>query len=223
MNNKRLEAIYQLFDCNKVIDVGSDHGYLPLTLLKNQRVSEAIIVEVNQGPLDNAIKNTKRFGLMEKTTHILSDGLQAVDENLVTGGVIIAGMGGKLIEQIIKNDLTKFKQVKLFLQPNNNEARLRKFLNESGFKISKNILVEDEGIIYEVIVAELGVQTLSDKEIFFGYETITESLFTKKWLEQKNHLEKLIKEIRSNGHQNNQLEQEYANICKTLGVKNEIK
>ncbi len=223
MNNKRLEAIYQLFDCKKVIDVGSDHGYLPLTLLKNQRVNEAIIVEVNQGPLDNAIKNTKRFGLMEQTTHILSDGLQAVDANLIEGGVIIAGMGGKLIEQIIKNDLAKFKQVKLFLQPNNNEARLRKFLNESGFKIMKNILVEDDEIIYEIIVAELGIQTLNDEEIFFGYQTTTESLFTKKWLAQKVHLENLIKEIRNNGHQNNQLEQEYANICEMLGVKNEIK
>ncbi len=223
MNNKRLEAIYQLFDCNKVIDIGSDHGYLPLTLLKNQCVNEAIIVEVNQGPLDNAIRNTKRFGLMEKTTHILSDGLQAVDAKMVTGGVVIAGMGGKLIEQIIKNDLEKFKQVQLFLQPNNNEARLRKFLNESGFKIIKNILVEDEGIIYEVIIAELGVQTLTTEEIFFGYQTTSEGLFTKKWLEQKIHLEKLIKEIRNNGHQNNQMEQEYAKICEILGVKNEIK
>ncbi len=223
MNNKRLEAIYQLFDCDKVIDVGSDHGYLPLTLLKNQRVNEAIIVEVNQGPLDNAIKNTKKFGLMSKTTHILSDGLQTVDAKLVSGGVIIAGMGGKLIEQIIKNDLAKFKQVKLFLQPNNNEARLRKFLNQSGFEITKNILVEDDGIIYEIIVAQLGVQTLSSEEIFFGYKTNSEELFTKKWLNQKIHLEKLINEIRDNGHQNNQLEQEYTNICKILGVKNEIK
>ncbi len=223
MNNKRLNAIYEIFDCQKVIDIGSDHGYLPLELLKNQKVNEAVIVEVNQGPLDNAIKNTHRYNQMNHTKHILSNGLQQVDYEEVTGGIIIAGMGGKLIRTIIDQDLEKFKQAKLFLQPNNNEAKLRQYLVNNNFKIENNFLVKDEGIIYEIIVASPGTQTLSETEILFGVNTRGCNLFTEKWYEQKEYLEKLILKIRKNGHVNSEMESEYQKICDILGVENEIK
>ncbi len=222
MNNKRLEAIYHLFDCPHIIDIGSDHGYLPLELLKNNKVETALIVEVNQGPLDNAIRNTKVYGLNDKTKHVLSNGLLEINQDEIWGGIVIAGMGGKLIKEIIEQDLEKFHQAKLFLQPNNNEARLRQFLVNNGFKITKNILIKDDGIIYEIIVATSGQQKLDDEQILFGVDTEKSALFTEKWLNQKEYLEKLLIQIRSSGHKNEKMEQEYQKICEILGVKNEI-
>ncbi len=224
MNNKRLDAIFNIFDQNLVIDVGSDHGYLPLELLKNNRVEKAIIIEVNQGPLNNAMKNTKKFGLEQKVELILSDGLNKLDKNKIkNAGVVIAGMGGKLIAHIIKNDLGKFQDAKLFLQPNNNEPELRKFLVNNNFKVENEILVKDDGIIYEVIVAQFGKQELSDEQIIFGLELDQNPLFNEKWSEQRMYLEKLILNIRKNNHINEKIENEYKLICQKLGVNNEIK
>ncbi len=223
MNNKRLEAIFKIFDQSLVIDVGSDHGYLPLELLKSNRTENAIIIEVNEGPLNNAKKNTIKYGFNEKVELILSDGLNKLNEEKIeNAGIVVAGMGGKLISQIIKNDVEKFRKAKLFLQPNNNEPELRKFLISNNFKIEEEILVKDEGIIYEVIVAVDGNQKLSNEEVMFGINLVNSPLFVEKWREQKNYLETLIKNIKANGHTNIKLEEQYKLICYKLGEKNEI-
>lgn len=223
MNNKRLEAIFKVFDQSLVIDVGSDHGYLPLELLKSNRAENAIIIEVNEGPLNNAKKNTIKYGFNEKVELILSDGLNKLNEEKIeNAGIVVAGMGGKLISQIIKNDVEKFRKAKLFLQPNNNEPELRKFLISNNFKIEEEILVKDEGIIYEVIVAVDGNQQLSNEEVMFGINLVNSPLFVEKWREQKNYLEALIKNIKANGHTNIKLEEQYKLICHKLGEKNEI-
>ncbi len=222
MNNKRLEVIYNAFDKELVIDVGSDHGYLPLELLKNSRAKKAIIIEVNAGPLNNAKKNTIKYGLTNSVEMILSDGLNKLDgKKIENAGIIVAGMGGKLITQIINNDIDKFKKAKLFLQPNNNEPELRKFLTNNNFVVIDEVLVKDDGIIYEVIIAEFGTQNLTKEEVMFGIKLDKSPLFEEKWKEQQIYLEKLILKIKNNGHENKKLEKEYDLICQKLGVKNE--
>lgn len=225
MNNRRLNRIAELFDQEYIIDVGSDHGYLPLHLLKNKKVSEANIVEVNKGPLENAQKNTERFALDEYVTFTLSDGLMNYTNEIKPNtGIVVAGMGGNLISQIIEASLSKFKQGKLFLQPNNNEGKLRKYLVDNGFEIEFNDLVQDDGIYYEILVANYvgNARTLSDTEIMFGLVNENNKYLQPKWTEELEHRKNLILNIRSNGHENRVLVEEYQKIAKFLGVKNEI-
>lgn len=207
-----------------IIDIGSDHGYLPIELLKNDIVKKAIIIEVNQGPLENAIANVKRYGLNDKVRTLLSDGLQKLEiEAIQDAGIVIAGMGGKLISEIINNDLEKFQKAKLYLQANNNEPQLRRFLIENNFQIEADYLVKDEGIIYEYMSVSKGKQNLTEEEIMFGLDMQEDNLFNEKWSEQLIYLENLLKKIRKTGNTNQKLEIEYQLICKKLGVKNEIK
>lgn len=224
MNNKRLDAIKKIFTNDLIIDIGSDHGYLPIELLKNDIVKKAIIIEVNQGPLENAIANVKRYGLNDKVRTLLSDGLQKLEiEAIQDAGIVIAGMGGKLISEIINNDLEKFQKAKLYLQANNNEPQLRRFLIENNFQIEADYLVKDEGIIYEYMSVSKGKQNLTEEEIMFGLDMQEDNLFNEKWSEQLIYLENLLKKIRKTGNTNQKLEIEYQLICKKLGVKNEIK
>ncbi len=224
MNNKRLNAISEIFDQELIIDVGSDHGYLPLDLLKKDKVKKAIIIEVNEGPLNNAISNVRKFGYGEVVRTLLSNGLQKLEiEAVENAGIVVAGMGGKLISEIIDQDIEKFKKAKLYLQPNNNEPQLRTYLNEQGFEIEYDNLVLDDGIIYEYMVAKLGDNKLSSDEIMFGTKMQTSSLFTEKWTDQLAYLLPLIQKVRKSGNRNEKLENEYNLICAKLGVTNEIK
>lgn len=225
MNNRRLNRIAELFDQDYIIDVGSDHGYLPLHLLKNNKVSEANIVEVNKGPLENAKKNTERFALNENVTFTLSDGLKSyTNEIKPSTGIVVAGMGGNLISQIIEASLSKFKQAKLYLQPNNNEGKLRKYLVDNGFEIEINDLILDDGIYYEILVANYvgKVNSLTETEIMFGLINENNKYLKLKWAEELEHRRNLILSIRSNGHENQDLVEEYQKIANFLGVKNEI-
>ncbi len=223
MNNKRLNAISEIFDNELVIDIGSDHGYLPLDLLKKNKVKNAIIIEVNQGPLENAISNIRKFGFSLNCRTLLSNGLQKLEiEAIENAGIVVAGMGGKLISEIISNDLEKFKKAKLYLQPNNNEAQLRQYLMDNGFQVLNDLIIEDEGIIYEIIVAEAGLANLSNEQIIFGLNIDQNPLFEIKYKEQLEYLKPLILKIRDTGNRNDKLENEYALICSKLGVENEI-
>ncbi len=224
MNNKRLSAISKIFDQDLIIDVGSDHGYLPIDLLNKNQVKKAIIIEVNEGPLQNAISNVRKYGHGENVRTLLSDGLQKLEiEAVENAGIVVAGMGGKLISQIIDNDLNKFKKAKLYLQPNNNEPQLRRYLIENGFEITFDALIEDDGIIYEYMCATLGNQSLTNDQIMFGLNMQDNLLFEEKWKNQLEYLLPLIQKVQASGNHNLKLENEYNLICDKLGVANEIK
>ena len=191
MNNKRLLKIATLFNNDTVVDIGSDHALLPIYLLKNKIIKNAYVIEVNKGPMENAVNNLEKNNLTENAKVILSDGLRSVDKFKEDNvGIVIAGMGGNLIRDIIKNDIYKFKGNTLYLQPNNNEENLRVFLNENNFKIQKERIVKDDKIIYSILVIspDEEKQVLSNEEIIFGLPIEEIELFKEKWNEELNHL-----------------------------------
>ena len=85
---------------SKIADVGTDHAYLPIYLIKEKKATHAIACDLREGPLENAKKNIKKFGLEEKIETRLSNGLENIKEN-EADEVIIAGMGGILISEIL--------------------------------------------------------------------------------------------------------------------------
>ena len=148
----RLNEIISLVDkCNIIADIGTDHGYIPIYLIKNNLCKVAIASDVNLGPKKKAEQNIGMEGLTDKIHCRLGDGLNTINPFEVQA-VIIAGMGGYLICDIIKERLDVFKSLDYaILQPAQNPEILRKYIYESGFKIIGEELCFEQNKYYETI------------------------------------------------------------------------
>lgn len=154
---------------SKIADIGTDHAKLPIYLFKNKKISYAIASDKNEGPLVFAKKNIIRFGLENNIKILLSDGLKSLKTGEVDT-VIIAGMGGKLITEILSNSPKILENIfQIILQPMNEGNVLRKWLQENNWKIEKEILVKEDNKIYEIISAVQGeMKELNFAELLFG-------------------------------------------------------
>ncbi|MGN0521734.1 MAG: class I SAM-dependent methyltransferase [Eubacterium sp.] len=150
--SERLLAVASLVKKGAVIaDVGTDHGFLPVYLIENGIVDEAVALDVNEGPLSSCKALVEKENLQNKIKVRLSDGLDNLcpDE---CDTVIIAGMGGELIADI----LSRHKWIKnkhLILQPMTHSEITRRFLFDSGFEINDDIIVKDGRHYYSVMGA----------------------------------------------------------------------
>lgn len=116
-------------------DIGTDHGYLPIFLLKSGRIKRAYLSDVNEGPLRSAMANVAESELMEYCEFILTDGAAALFDKNVTD-YAICGMGGVLISRIIEAaEHLRDSEIRLILQPMTKQAHLRRYLLEHGFDI----------------------------------------------------------------------------------------
>ncbi len=134
-------------------DIGCDHGFLPLYLLENDICPKAIMCDVSKGSLAKAKTNFDLLGKDLNCEFRLGDGL-AVLETGEVDNVVIAGMGGILMSEIIDADLEKSYAVgKFILQPRNKPGYLRKFLYDNDFAIIDEKIVEEGKFLCEIIIA----------------------------------------------------------------------
>lgn len=149
--SKRLMKIASYVNyCEAVADIGTDHGYIPIYLVKNNKCNSAIASDINKGPIEKASTNIRFEGLSEKIKCLLGGGLKPLKVGEVNG-VIIAGMGGNLIRDIILEDIEKVKLYDfLILQPAQNPEVLREFLYNNNFEILNEDLILDDGKFYEL-------------------------------------------------------------------------
>lgn len=151
---------------NKVADIGTDHGYIPIYLAQKKISDFVIASDVNEGPIRSANSNIKKYKCDQKIITRLGSGMQTIKPKEVDT-VIIAGMGGILITEILEASIQVTKSIKAFiLQPMQAQSILRKYLVKNNFKIEKDLLVKEEHKIYEIIVAKEGKQDI-DHEIYF--------------------------------------------------------
>ena len=134
--SKRLEFIANHIDkCESIIDVGTDHGYIPIYAVKKGLCNKAIASDINKDPVKKAQLNVAIEGLSKKIDVRLGGGLQTVDIKEVEG-VVIAGMGGNLIRDILEHDKKKLPFYKfLILQPAQNPEVLREYLYNNGYEV----------------------------------------------------------------------------------------
>ena len=171
--SKRLEAICSFIKPGaRLLDVGTDHAYVPLFLIKHGVISHAWASDVNRGPLMSAEENAALFGFSDRLTLYLSNGLDACEccENLYDH-IVIAGMGGEMIFEIIdRSEYIKNHSPKLILQPMTMHAYLRECLRKSGFIIDYEMVVFEDGKFYTIILSRyIGkMQSLSMAETAFG-------------------------------------------------------
>ncbi|MDR1068184.1 MAG: class I SAM-dependent methyltransferase [Clostridiales Family XIII bacterium] len=159
--NERLQAIVRYIEKGeRVADIGTDHALLPVYLVRNGISPLVIATDVAAGPF--AVARGRIDTLMdgsEGAERIIlrrGDGLEALEPGEVDA-VIIAGMGGELIADIITRDTGKGRSfAKYILQPRTKADRLRVSLAENGFIIREETAALERGRVCEVLVAGPG-------------------------------------------------------------------
>ena len=199
MISKRLSIVASFVPQGAILlDVGSDHAYLPIELVESGKIERAIAGEVVVGPYQSALKNVKAHGLSEKIQVRLANGLAAFEETDQVSTITIAGMGGRLIATILEEGLDKLSSVnRLILQPNNREDELRVWLQVHGLQIVAESILEEAGKYYEIIVVEAGTMNLSASEVRFGPFLSQEAspVFVEKWQKEVAKLEFALSQI----------------------------
>lgn len=152
-----------------VADIGTDHGYLLYYLLEQGKITKGIGCDVNKNPLSFAKKNLADYINDNKACLSLGDGLKAVAGHDFDC-IVIAGMGGLLIKDIIQADTGLARMAGcLVLSPNLAADKLRLYLADNGWKIVDEDLVLEDGKYYPVIIAERGAsEKISECDAFFG-------------------------------------------------------
>ncbi len=168
--SKRMQRLISLItEGNRLADVGTDHGYVPIALVRDKKIPSAIAMDVNRGPLARAGEHIRESGLSTYIETRLSDGL----EKLCPGEadtVLIAGMGGMLTIRILEGGGHCLHTVKeLVLQPQSDIHRVRKWLCENQYQITVEDIVEEDGKYYPMMRAVHGPERKPEQaELYYG-------------------------------------------------------
>jgi tRNA (adenine22-N1)-methyltransferase len=158
----RLNAIAKFIKTGAaVIDVGTDHGYIPVYLAQNSMAKRIIATDLRKGPLDRAKASALEYGVSERIEFIQTDGLIGIDGTGDGGAaidtVILAGMGGETIMAILEEaKWPLLNGLRMILQPQSKLGELSSWLDKNGCAVFDETLVEDEGRIYTVLLAGTG-------------------------------------------------------------------
>ncbi len=161
----RLETLLAL--CRKGergADVGCDHGYVSIRLVRDGIFRSMLAMDLREGPLQAARDHIREEGLEDRIECRLSDGLEALEAG-EADALICAGMGGDLMCRILDVGMDKLRQMKqLVLQPQSEISEFRRFLRKNGFRIEAEELVLEDGKYYPMMRAANGVETYDDED-----------------------------------------------------------
>lgn len=149
---------------NRLADVGTDHGYIPIALVQQGRIPRAIAMDINKGPLARAKRHIEACGLGTYIVTRLSDGLKALEAG-EADTVLIAGMGGMLTIHILEGGAHCLDSVQeLILQPQSDIDLVRRYLAKHQFRIVEEDIVLDEGKYYPMMKALHGEMAMPEEE-----------------------------------------------------------
>ena len=168
---KRLSAAANLIRQGSALaDIGCDHGYVPVSLILNGKIKSAVASDINEGPLNSCISLVKEYELEDRIKCVLSDGLDKINLDEVDD-ILIAGMGGELIAEILSNcDKEKLKQKHLILNAMTHPEEARRFLYDFGFEINNDIIIKDKKHYYSIMDAYYtgNIKAYRECELFLG-------------------------------------------------------
>ena len=148
--SKRIEKLVELFPgARSVADIGCDHGYTSILLAKAGKAEKIIACDIGQAPLESAKKNILREGLTDRIECRLGDGLEPI-KSFEAESVLISGMGGPLITEILENRIEEFSFA--VLSPQSDFANFRRFLFDR-MDILKEEYLEEGGKFYRLFLA----------------------------------------------------------------------
>lgn len=169
----------------RLADIGSDHGYLPVALMRRGVIAAAVAGEVAITPFQAAERTVRENGLEQHVTVRLADGLAAIKPADAITAISVCGMGGETIRDILDSGQAHLSgRERLILQPNGGEQPLRHWLMENGYTILSEELLRENRFYYEIIVAERATpMSYSAEQLYFGplQMQARSPLFLAKW------------------------------------------
>ncbi|MBC1520839.1 tRNA (adenine-N(1))-methyltransferase [Listeria aquatica] len=203
--SKRLEKVAHFIEPqSRIADIGSDHAYLPCYAVLKGFASFAIAGEIADGPFRSAQDQVEKTGLLAQISVRKGDGLEVLELSDEVDTVVIAGMGGPLIANILENGKRKLARVKrLILQPNIAAKRIREWGAREQFQITAEEIIEEDHKIYEILVLERSNEPVdySEDELFFGPMLLKEknAIFRTKWQHERDTWKKITENIEKQG------------------------
>lgn len=201
----RLKRVFDYIpEGTRLADIGSDHAYLPCYAVLNKRCTSAIVGEITEGPFNSARSTIRQSGLEGIVEARMGDGLEVLTPNEVDV-ITIAGMGGSLIASILEKGKEKLEGVEtLVLQPNIGAHQIRKWLDQEGYSLIEEDILEEDTKIYEILVASKSstykpYSGSKAKEMFIGPHLMRKrnEAFIKKWNHERKNFERILLQLQS--------------------------
>ncbi len=192
--SERLKTIYKMVPKGVVADIGADHGKLMIALFEGGIVSHGYAVENKKGPYSRLVKALTDKGIEEEIVPLFSDGIKDIPPTVHT--VIIAGMGGNLIIDILKKYPAKTKQLEtVIIDAHTAIPKVREEVCKLGFVIAEEKMVREDDIFYEIIkFVRADVAFYGENDIEFGPILRNEksATFKEKYQNRINEINKLL-------------------------------
>lgn len=193
---KRLDVILSLLPRGcRLADIGCDHAYIPICAVRQGKADFAYASDVRKGPLYRAEKNVAEAGLSDKIVLRLADGLDGAEE-FAPDAIVIAGMGGELISDIIgRAPFVRTDKITLILQPMTCTYELRKYLLSAGFEIERERLAFEDKRIYQILTCRYtnNAQKYTEAELETGRDHEDKELVPALYEKYIAKYEKIIK------------------------------
>lgn len=198
--SERLKTVASFVKGYRVADIGTDHAYVPIYLMKQGKILQALAMDIGKGPLERATEHIREQGLQSRIQTRLSDGLAAYRSG-EADSIVIAGMGGALIVKILSEGAGKYEGVKeLVLSPQSEIYLVRQWLRGHGWKIEEETMLIEDGKYYTIMRAVRGInETAKLVEDYYG-----KYLLEHKWpvlkqflLKEKQNLHGILANLQS--------------------------
>ena len=217
----RLKKIAYMVKYPMLFDVGSDHALLPIFAIKQGLATSAVATDINPGPLARAEQNIELFGLGNAIKTRLTSGLDGLT-GTKNSTCIIAGMGGILVNGIIKQNLqTALAFGQIIIQPQRDVPDVRRFILSNGFKIDDEEMVEERGKFYNILDCSPGAGRPYDEiSYLFGKHLIEKrpTVFIKFVQTQQQKTRRIISALDRRSPRGAELEK-YLQFCEKLGLE----
>lgn len=207
--SKRLSTIASFISTGTYFaDIGSDHAYLPCYVCLHDRTITAIAGEINEGPYNSALETVRSYDLESHVKVRLGDGLEVIKNEQVQE-VVIAGMGGSLIKNILTSGNQQLEKVsRIITQPNIGEENVRIWFMHNGYTLIDEQIIEENNLYYEILVGEKGnkkspyQKEIEAKQLFFGPILLKNQSeqFLNKWTFNRKKYEQIIKDMKHAKH-----------------------
>lgn len=218
MLSERLKMVADMVSpCDFMADIGTDHAYLPIYLIKNKVVKRAVAADISRGSCDKAQRNIIANGLDSYIDVRCGNGLAVMGQNEIPDTVVIAGMGGMLAIDVLKSHRSGAEAPRLVLQVQRDIYHVRKHLHTTGYKIIDEKMLREDGKVYTAMTAVKGEDVpYTEADYYFGRLLIVakDKTLREYILHEHNKIKKVIFSLRDKSSEDIDVrKQQLAELC----------